>query len=626
MAACMLPPMPDPDGESPGPAPDPPYLPFAAYAQPSRLAAPAPSWTRAYELPSARKVVSAGLQLALGSNVALRRASIYIGLLSLGAFGPAAILLLIGLARLLNDPATAGTLTGDNPTLILFEQPELAGPLTLLYVVGIVGIILLIAISIDAEAIAISLLGGSASESPVRLTDAVARARQTFWRLFWSGLLVGLTSALISFVIALPFLRPYDTNQGISFIATMVATLAVSPFAFAATGIVLGDAGAIETLRRSVRLFRARPRIALVVTLFTLVTSAIQTLALGSGADLVFRVADFFHLGEGGAALILPGILVLAFIVAFGSLTFTIAAIVAAPQVSAFLGLTFYSAGLDRARTPAGGPPRRVRWVSIPMSIVMVTLGLVVVLGIPAIASFKPRAASPLLAFLLDSAADGGAQITALGIAASVEDPADDVRGPAGAPWLDILLGDAGWLPSVPTWLMAEFRCGTPGVTCSSGGSDDAAFGGGAVLYLQRMAAGPETVPAGHIAEWGPTFAVQGEAHLSALTDLQFSGATQVYLTRRQSTTLELIRLQGGAGALADRSTDARSRWIGTDLITIVPGGELLDLPEFWDVYAGERTSSTSATSLDTLRPDDGAALLPFVGAPMFFALPSFEP
>src|SRR5439155_10207850 len=152
MAACMLPPMLDPDAGTSGP----PYLPFAAYAPPSRLAAPAPSWTRAYELPSARKVVSAGLQLALGSNVAIRRASIYIGLLSLGAFGPAAILLLIGLARLLNDPATARTLTGDDPTLIFFEQPELAGPLSVLYVGGIVRIIRLLALRFHAERLSTS--------------------------------------------------------------------------------------------------------------------------------------------------------------------------------------------------------------------------------------------------------------------------------------------------------------------------------------------------------------------------------------------------------------------------------------------------------------------------------------
>lgn len=604
MAACMLPPMLDPDAGTSGP----PYLPFAAYAPPSRLAAPAPSWTRAYELPSARKVVSAGLQLALGSNVAIRRASIYIGLLSLGAFGPAAILLLIGLARLLNDPATARTLTGGDPTLIFFEQPELAGPLTLLYVVGIVGIILLIAISIDAEAIAISLLGSSASESPLRLSEALTRARQTFWRLFWSGLVVGLTSAFISFVIALPFLRPFDTNQGITFIASMVATLVVSPFAFAATGIVLGDAGAIETLRRSVQLFRARPRIGLVVTLFTLVTSAIQTLAFSAGADIAFRVADFFHLGGGGAALILPGILVLAFIVAFGSLTFTIAAIVAAPQVSAFLGLTFYSAGLDKGRAPTGGPPRRVRWVSIPMSIVMVGLGIVVVLGIPTIASFKLRAASPSLAFLRTEVEGHDALIIPIGEPFVAEDPAgDDGQGaPADG---DILAADMTGLYEIPQWLLDDaFPCGSTGVACGDdGGGGPIVLEEGALLFVQRMAGAPPQAAGLRHGEWGPMVRVPGYVAAPALAGKRFEGSNHRFTTELNGDRLEIREYVYEDGAWKEYFTTARSAWLDDVLVTIVPLQNLAADPTAWDAFAFVRDASSIAD--DNVRPADNEVI-----------------
>jgi len=233
------------EAESPPPA----YLPFGAYAPPSVISPPRPAWTRTYELPTGRRVVSAGLQLAQGSSVAIRRASIYIGLLSLGAFGPAAILILVGLAKLLADPTTADTLRND-PISFFAEQPDLAGPLLLVYVAGAVGLVLLLAISIDAQAIAISVLGSAASGSPLRLSEALRRARQTFWRLVGSGLLVGLGSGLVSLAIQLPFLRPFDSNQGVSFIASMISTLVFTPFAFAATGIVLGDAGAVETLRR----------------------------------------------------------------------------------------------------------------------------------------------------------------------------------------------------------------------------------------------------------------------------------------------------------------------------------------------------------------------------------------
>ena len=43
----------------------------------------------------------------------IRRASIYIGLLALGAFGPAVVLLLLGIARLLSDPSIAATLAAN---------------------------------------------------------------------------------------------------------------------------------------------------------------------------------------------------------------------------------------------------------------------------------------------------------------------------------------------------------------------------------------------------------------------------------------------------------------------------------------------------------------------------------
>jgi hypothetical protein len=391
MLAAMLESSEDPQGDRPSPTPPPeasrpPYLPFGAYALPSALAPPGggptrPTWTRAYELPTARNVVYAGLQLVFGANPSIRRASIYIGLLTLGAFGAAAVLGVVVIARLLRLAGGLETLVGD-PAGFLNRHPELLGPIAALYFVAVLGGLLLIGISIEAQAIAISLLGAAAADRPMTLREALRRARQTFWRLFGSGVLVGIASAVISFAVALPFIRPSDSNQGITFIATMIATLAVTPFAYAAAGIVLGDAGTVEALRRSWRLFRARPRTALVVTLFTLVTAAIQSFALDSGLGLVQKVAELLHLGEGSSGLLVPAILALAVVMAFGSLTFTIAAIVAAPQVAAFLGLTFYSAGLDAARTPADGRGQAPRWVTVPMAVVVVSLGLVALITI----------------------------------------------------------------------------------------------------------------------------------------------------------------------------------------------------------------------------------------------------
>ena len=98
-------------------------------------------------------------------------------------------------------------------------------------------------------------------------------------------------------------MRPLESNEGVTFLASMLGTLVVVPFAFASTGIVLGDVGGMEALRRSVALFKARPPIALVVVLFTLVTSAIETFALGAGADVAIRVGEFLHLGLDQGAL-----------------------------------------------------------------------------------------------------------------------------------------------------------------------------------------------------------------------------------------------------------------------------------------------------------------------------------
>jgi hypothetical protein len=376
----MLEPETPPSTAPPGPPAQPPPVP------PAPEEPPAPSKT--YELPSARQVVAAGFQLALASSAAIRRASIYIGLLSLAALGPVVLLGLLALGQLLSDPGIAATLQSD-PTRIFYEHPELADWLIPVWILFVAGSILIIAISIDAQAIAIATLGGVAAERPLTLAESITRARQVFWRLAGAGFLVGLASGIVSLVVTLPFMRQTDPNTGLQLIGSMIGTLAVTPWAFAGTSIVLGDVGAVEALRRSTRLFRARPSIAFVVVLFTLVTAAIQSFALGAGLDLAIRFADFLHLGldQGGIGLVLPVLLSLAFVVAFGSLTFTIAAIVAAPQVAGFLGLTFFAGGLDRARTRPGQRYGPLHWVSPPMAVAIVVLLLVVGITVPEIAN-----------------------------------------------------------------------------------------------------------------------------------------------------------------------------------------------------------------------------------------------
>jgi len=347
---------------------------------------PNPIASPAFELPTARAVVTFGLSLAYRTSGELRRASIYLGLLTLALLGPPIVFLVEFIAhfRLLDDGAFATYFTGGVP------DPVLVQSLLVLYAVGLVAFLGWYAAAIDGQLIAVSLLAANETDRVYTLRDATIRARQVFWRMIRGILLRGLAGFLVNLVIVavLGALFPAAAGTASSVIVSVIGVLVLAPFGYLATGIVLGDVGALEALKRSVALARARPRIAIVVALFTLITAAIQLFGLAAGLDLFGRVADFIHLGlEGGAvalAMTILGILVL--VTAFGSLSLTIGAIVSAPQVAAFLGLTFYSAGLDRVRdVPADAP--RFRWVTRPMLACIVVGALGSAYGIAALGS-----------------------------------------------------------------------------------------------------------------------------------------------------------------------------------------------------------------------------------------------
>lgn len=327
---------------------------------------PDPLPSAPFELPTARAVVTFGLSLAYRTSGELQRASIYLGLLTLALLGPPVVFLVEFIAhfRLLDDGVFESYFAGGLP------DPVIVQSLLLLYAVGLVGFLGWYAAAIDGQLIAVSLLAAKETDRSYTLRDATIRARQVFWRMIRGTLLRGLAGFLVNLVVGaiLGAFFPAAAGTASSVIVSVVGVLVLAPFGYLATGIILGDVGAVEALKRSVGLARARPRIAIVVALFTLITAAIQLFGLAAGLDLFGRVAEFVHLGlEGGAAALAMTILgILVLVTAFGSLTLTVGAIVSAPQVAAFLGLTFYSAGLDRARdVPADAP--RFRWVTRPM-------------------------------------------------------------------------------------------------------------------------------------------------------------------------------------------------------------------------------------------------------------------
>ena len=568
---------------------------------------PAADPAQVYVLPTARRVVSSGLQLALASTGDLRRASIYIGLLVLGAFGPSIVALLLILGRL-------GDQAGDAFGAVFFgrefgapPQPALEAALLVVAIQALVGVALFFTISIDAQTMGIAILGGRASERPLRLWEAIIRARQAFWRMAGAGTLVGFASVFIQALILTAVGGLSQSAEAADIVAAVIATLIVAPLAYVSTSIVLGDVSAMEALSRSWRLFRVRRLLAVVVVLFTLVTSAIQLFALGAGLDLVVRASEVLHvsLTEGALAFGTAVVLILAAIVAYGSLTFTIGAVVAAPQVTGFLGLTFYSGGLERARFDAPKPPRGFRYVTRPMTVAMIALTGVVGLEIPAINSIPQPPRSALLELIREEASTESDMIQVTGYPEVVDDRAGDVTAQAPAD-IDILRAEATTLFEVPPWILDEFACDEPAVVCGDTPADDGVFDRGAYLFFERTAS---PMVAETTRRFSILLAMGGEvASFRRGADQPYGGASRIFVTQPGPTpTIEASRSDGDH--FTSWRTAARATWAGTDFLVLVPIRELPDPPIGWDVVALIDDGDGDVVNGDTLRATWESAL-----------------
>jgi hypothetical protein len=311
------------------------------------VAPPRPVW------PTIREVLSGSFDLVTGARIQLRNASLYIGLLLLLTVGPLAVAVIAEAPRI--DPETFQGLS---------EWTALA---------GLVAVLALIAISVEAQIIGLGVLGGARVGRPLTLRQALRRSRAVFWRVFGASLLVGIPTGIIALLLGAvlggAFGEATDAAQVGSQLLVGVIT---APFVYVVAGIVLGDVGAVEAIRRSILLSRARLRLAIIASLFAVIAQYLLLFAALAGADLVVRALEPFHaqLEEfnpaslDGFLLIAGGALVAVF--AYGTLSFTIGALAAAPQVVAFVGLTGYSGGLDGAREAVEGEPARPtpRWIS----------------------------------------------------------------------------------------------------------------------------------------------------------------------------------------------------------------------------------------------------------------------
>lgn len=364
-------------------------------------------------LPTARQLVGRGLDLVVGATPQLRIGSLFVAGTFLGLAGPFAIvavelvsklpgLLSPGDLRAPNSPFVRNSAFGpDSPFGLAFVG------IAVLSVIASIGFVVL---SIEGSIIAESLLAGRLTGRPLSLRQAVIRSRQTFWRVVRGSLIVGLPLAGLSMAISAALgSRAGQGSDAPSLVASLAVGFVGAPFTYLISGIVLGDVGAREALRRSIRLTRARWRLPLIMALLAFVSGAIELFALGAGLDEVTRVAGVLHLGFDADVprRLVSYLLLLVGVLALGTLAFTIGAILAAPRVVAFVGLTQFSGGLDRAREadaamsapaisapiltgPADQapppshwsnppPPAAFRWLSVPTILGIVTAVVVAV-------------------------------------------------------------------------------------------------------------------------------------------------------------------------------------------------------------------------------------------------------
>lgn len=286
-----------------------------------------------------RRLVATALDLLTRPDAGLRGASFYIGLLTLLTVGPAVGLLGLAMASGLADaPARTGV-----------DIRAVAWPLWLLLAL-VPAVLGFVAASVEARALAVAVIGGRAEGRPLRLRESIAVARARFWQVLAAQLLVALLTGGVQFTLTFILRVILGSVDVLSYgVSVVVGVVVGTPFIYAAAGIVLGEADAVEALRRSVRLAAARKPLAVVVTLFSVLAGLVVQLGLGLAADTVTRVlsgaglADRFPVG-----LVVP--LVAALVFAYGTLLLLTEAIAAAPAVHAFVALTHYTGGLERGR------------------------------------------------------------------------------------------------------------------------------------------------------------------------------------------------------------------------------------------------------------------------------------
>jgi hypothetical protein len=325
-----------------------------------------------------RGLVRESLDLLTRSDSGLRGPSFYIGFLMLATVAPAIALLALAVVAQGGDPAASGGYRygyGTDPAAVAWVLwlSLAALPAALGY----------LAATIEARALAVAVIGARAEGRPLRAGESISLARRRFWPMLGAQLLIGFVTGVIGVIVTAAVAavvgRIGAIDEGVSL---LLGVLLGAPVVYVPAAIMLGETGILESIRRSFGLARARKRLAIVVTLFGLISQLVVLFGLSAGLDAVARLLVGAGLTDRfPAPLVVP--ITAALVFAMGTLVFLVEVIAAAPPVFAFLALTHYSWGLDEGRAR----PVRIRfawdpWVTPGLAVAAAVALLALVAGV----------------------------------------------------------------------------------------------------------------------------------------------------------------------------------------------------------------------------------------------------
>ena len=308
--SILPPPPPSLSVQPPVPPPPPPWLRF--------VPVPPPITDEVRALPlTIRGLVRESLDVLTRSDNGLRGASFYIGFIML--VGVAPVVTLLVLALLAQAPYGGG---GFGPREA--SVGEGLGWVGWLFLASAPGGLAYIAASVEAQGLATAVIGARAEGRPLRLAASIAVVRKRFWQLLGAQLLIGLVTGAIGVLATILITAALGPVEAITYgVSLLLGLLLGAPVVYVPVAIVLGGTGVVESIRRSFRLARARKGLALVVTVFGLVSQLVVLLGVSAGLDAVARFVIGTGLAEHfPAPLAVP--VTAAFVFATGTLVFLV--------------------------------------------------------------------------------------------------------------------------------------------------------------------------------------------------------------------------------------------------------------------------------------------------------------